>query len=530
MMPLASQEYGGCKSLRPPLLPCHGFHVAESYANCAAKPSLGCECGLIAETRKNRKEFSDRIGLEKLLGLSGNHHGGLEDKGSRNIELSAIFSMCWHGTLWGWGALVMSKPSEIVYNNDLIIRDPSEAATLCVFYDRIVLPYTTVKTSRELVGPKGPRRDFSNDVKDWELNYGALFKEGILSRLPAPMSYVREVRSGKSVHKRLPGLWKRRFLECPAEFPPSAELNYDGFEAGFWLDFGTLYPDETIMESTDVTITAWDTRVGASSGREYRTRIITACGDRSDERPIKPSDILLKPSELILVPSPPEIEIVLAPIEGLYPHVNDLLSIHVDEYDSGEVPLIRQDLAWHLLRTDIDIPQIFALREGHTVRDVLVALEAVSTFRYLLPKLRTYHPTQILELREKVKDTREGFTMHLWSLSKGLQERANEGATLDEVARFAESVIKTELMPDYREFHRQLEAMKVEKWGKVLDALGKVAEIDASPLTPKFWALLAKALGLSAVASQSDQKEKLSNRYQAYQFMSYVERSSLNLD
>jgi hypothetical protein len=71
--------------------------------------------------------------------------------------------------------------------------------------------------------------------------------------------------------------------------------------------------------------------------------------------------------------------------------------------------------------------------------------------------------------------------------------------------------------------------MRAEKWGKVLDAAGKVAEIDAAPWTPKFWALILKAIGMTALRSDSERENALSNRYQAFKFMSYVERSSLRI-
>jgi hypothetical protein len=117
--------------------------------------------------------------------------------------------------------------------------------------------------------------------------------------------------------------------------------------------------------------------------------------------------------------------------------------------------------------------------------------------------------------------------MHLWKLSKGLQEHAKDGTSLAELARFAGEIIKTDLIPDYREFQRQLESMRLEKWGKVLDAAGRVAEIDASPWTPKFWALLLKAIGITTQTSESERMNALSNKYQAFKFMSFVEQSSL---
>ncbi len=187
------------------------------------------------------------------------------------------------------------------------------------------------------------------------------------------------------------------------------------------------------------------------------------------------------------------------------------------------------DLVKHLLRTDIEIPQIFTTLKGRPGRDVLVALEAEATFSYLIPKLRVFHPTQILELREKVADTREGFTMHLWKLSKGLEEHANEDAPVTEIAKFAKNLIETELIPDFREFRRQLEARGAGKWDKVLDAAGKVAEIDAAPWTPKFWAHLLKALGITIVTSIAEREDTLSNKYQAFKFMSDLQSAASRL-
>ncbi len=119
--------------------------------------------------------------------------------------------------------------------------------------------------------------------------------------------------------------------------------------------------------------------------------------------------------------------------------------------------------------------------------------------------------------------------MHLWKLSKGLQEQAKDGTSLADISRSAEDLIKTELIPDYREFQRQLESIRSERWGKVLDAAGRVAEIDAAPWTPKFWALVLKAIGMTALTADSERKEALSNRYQAFQFMSYVEQAAIRI-
>ena len=206
--------------------------------------------------------------------------------------------------------------------------------------------------------------------------------------------------------------------------------------------------------------------------------------------------------------------------------ISAILAMPVRSIRVGGKDYIAPGLAAHLARTDIDLPQIFISSKGKPIgRDILAALEAEAVFKYLLPKIHIAHPTQILELREKIADTREGFIMHLWKLSKGLEEHAKDGTTVREIAEFARNLIETELIPDYREFRRQIAAIKAGRWEKFLDAAGKIVEIDAAPWTPKFWGLLLRALGLSFVTAAGEQQQLLSNKYQAFKFMSEVEDS-----
>lgn len=360
-----------------------------------------------------------------------------------------------------------------------------------------------------MVGRNGIRDEVSNDIADWELRHGTLFDEGVLSRLPAIDAIDIETFVG--VEKT------RTFVEYPWEVYNPMRMVHNGKALPEHIrdrpeinlgqgcySFGRLGGDEQIIEVKEILVTAWDPKFGKKGNRQYRCRLLEA--KRTERHWVRHGlDISIEAQ------------------------ISDLLSIHIDKYVSGNAPLIRLDLARHFLRNDIAIPQIFALTTGRSSQDILVALEAAATFRYLLPKIRTYHPTQILELRDKVKDTREGFTMHLWKLSKGLQEQARDGTSLADIAGFAESLTKTDLIPDYREFQRQLQSMRADKWGKVLDAAGKVAEIDAAPWTPKFWALILKAIGMTALRSDSERASALSNKYQAFKFMSYVEQTSLKM-
>src|SRR5438067_13400191 len=93
---------------------------------------------------------------------------------------------------------MIKNPSHIIYNSDLIIRSASELATLCTFYDKVFLPYTSPQTSHLFAGartcdvklPTGlhaeGERQFIFDVPYWQEIYGVLMEEGVVERLPSP--------------------------------------------------------------------------------------------------------------------------------------------------------------------------------------------------------------------------------------------------------------------------------------------------------------------------------------------------------
>jgi hypothetical protein len=183
------------------------------------------------------------------------------------------------------------------------------------------------------------------------------------------------------------------------------------------------------------------------------------------------------------------------------------------------------DHAFHLLRNDVSIPGLFLTKGSQLNREILKSLLAHSTFRFVLPKLSKLHPEEILKVREEVKDTREGFSMHLQSLSAEVESRLKEGDKFTDVAKYARSVVETKLIPDYFEFKRQLSAKRAGFWGRVLDKVSNVAEIDSAPWTPKFYAELVKALGFTLLSTLSERQESLSNKNQAYQFIKTVQEN-----
>jgi hypothetical protein len=144
-------------------------------------------------------------------------------------------------------------------------------------------------------------------------------------------------------------------------------------------------------------------------------------------------------------------------------------------------------------------------------------------FRFVLPRVGELNPEQILEVRNLVKDTREGFSMHLQSLSADVEKQVKEGVSLQEVSDAAESVVETQLIPLFVEYRRQLAAKGGGFWRKVLDPLGRLVQIDAAPWTPRFYGELLRALGVTILTGIEERQERLSNKVQAFQFMKTID-------
>lgn len=191
--------------------------------------------------------------------------------------------------------------------------------------------------------------------------------------------------------------------------------------------------------------------------------------------------------------------------------------------EETESILIWEDLARHLLRADVRAPRIFVGRTGEHNRAALNTLLAHSVFSLLLPKLSALQPDQIVDVRNKVTCSREGFSMHLQALSADVEARIEDGDSLSDVARYAQSVAETKLLPFYAEWKRQLAAERAGFWGQVLDTTSKALEIDAAPWTPQFYGELLKALGFVMLKGIAERKGRLTNESQAYQFMREIE-------
>ena len=358
------------------------------------------------------------------------------------------------------------------------------------------------------------------------MQYGTLFDERVLCRLSAIEGAVLD-----DLDKRIDTLAgvQKVATKHPIgeawwilERPPSGHLDlvHDGkalpegsrgkpslgWEGSEYYEFCEVTDNEVVLSECEVYVTAWIEFLPKSSDR-WKCR-------------------LLKVSQYELHE---EFEPVGDKSEPLIDFdISDLFSIHVDQYDTGGVPLIRRDLARHLLRKDTPGEQIFAVGGKRSAREVLLALEAQCTFQYLVPKLATLHATQILEVREKVKDTREGFTMHLRELSYGLLDRLRDSAELADIKYFADNLINNKLIPTFKEFERQVKAEAATRRGIILDAANDVITIEVPTLPVRYDPLGFLSFGGMAPSSGSERMGELSNQRQAFRFMQSVRREAVN--
>ena len=81
------------------------------------------------------------------------------------------------------------------------------------------------------------------------------------------------------------------------------------------------------------------------------------------------------------------------------------------------------------------------------------------------------------------------------------------------------SIVRSKLIPDYYEFKRQLSSERIGVWQHVLDATGKLLQIESTPWTPKFYGDLLGALAPGLFETVAAKKERLTNRHQALQFI-----------
>ena len=102
------------------------------------------------------------------------------------------------------------------------------------------------------------------------------------------------------------------------------------------------------------------------------------------------------------------------------------------------------------------------------------------------------------------------------------------GERAEKIASYAQNVFETNFEPENMDFKRQIDSIKSRKVSKIADVVGRVFEIDASMLSPKFWVDVLK-IGKDLLQGGGEELyDSLSNERQAYHFKHLIEGMKVN--
>jgi hypothetical protein len=179
-------------------------------------------------------------------------------------------------------------------------------------------------------------------------------------------------------------------------------------------------------------------------------------------------------------------------------------------------------LLHHLSNDNNPIPKIF-LDDTHRMgTQQLSTLLTQRLFQYRVSQLRVLNAEQILEVREYLKDSKEGFAYYINEMTDDVERRIREHNLSGIEA--SQKTFERKIQPQYEEFRRQLAAKKTGFWSKVAVAGGKFLQVDAAPWTPKFWGAVLEMCGVSLdELSKSEQENFLSNKSQAFNYIATLE-------
>lgn len=188
---------------------------------------------------------------------------------------------------------------------------------------------------------------------------------------------------------------------------------------------------------------------------------------------------------------------------------------------SGKVALLV-----HALYGDKPTPELFVANPQDRGTSRLAGFVVRSLFNYQVPQIGDLNAEQILEVRDLLKDTKEGFVSAIFEAVDDVEDRINNGDASETKA--AQKTVERKLTPQYKEIRRQLESSrKTSWWSSVLATGGRLLQIDVAPWTPKFYGQVIEAFFETKRESEEARNLMRSNSGQAFQYLtnlrSYVE-------
>lgn len=180
-------------------------------------------------------------------------------------------------------------------------------------------------------------------------------------------------------------------------------------------------------------------------------------------------------------------------------------------------------LAMHRLDAIKKYPELFIsnVHDTSTTRLSGYLNDAIITCR--IPVLTSLNSDQILEIKEKVKDSKLGYQQYLNQLADDIEQRILSGNENELVA--ARKTAERKVIPEYENYLKQITAKEFGFGTKVLSAGGKFLQVDAAPWTPKFWGAIIECFSsILGHAADRDKDSYLSNEKQAFCYLATLER------
>ena len=323
---------------------------------------------------------------------------------------------------------VTSVKNETVYNSGVAIWDPSELATLSVFYDGIVLPAASHKTSgRSLVLQRVAGSEhlfkllsikigqitfvdrqsrkpttFGRLTDEWDARCDPLYKENVLRRLDPPAEDRLEdaltLAALEPNDQRTVQQLSDRILDSPTTIPTRWEP--------FW----------------SVQIRVKDLEQGGSALGAHMDELNLEIVDTRDENQADRPEIAINMN----------IQKLAGRAVGLDVRRMQLKTKSSSTPDEGSTIFIQEDYLRHLMRSDTLMPGLFLAKADIARTTLAESLMAGAIFSFVVPKLAALVPDQILEVRAKTASTREAFSLHVQALASDVEEALRDG---DDIAK-----------------------------------------------------------------------------------------------
>jgi hypothetical protein len=191
------------------------------------------------------------------------------------------------------------------------------------------------------------------------------------------------------------------------------------------------------------------------------------------------------------------------------------------------IPVAALDLMIHLTRCDLIHPGIFVYPRSRVPIETAKAFLAARTIGgYLLPKLRSLMPEQILSLRERVADTREGFSLYLQQLTSLMSLVNDEAHDIRKIKREAKYIVDQRLMPLFYEFERQCKTRRDKRLAMAVDETAKAFTVGALLAAPLACFGIGRGLAANARLLAESRLEGSTNERHALNFMLSVAKYS----